>query len=104
MTTELETLQTQLAMALTDNETLTAENAKLHEEITSSRKQTQESAQFSDLLHQKCQRLEHDAVELGRQRDRFKASFETQQRLNESLMKRNQAMKLGKNEPLPLNA
>lgn len=99
----IEKLKAQLAAAMTDNEVLGEQNAKLHELVTDGSKQVQEAAEFNDLLFKKAQRLESDVAELTRQRDQFKKGFDTQQRKNEELVERLKRQKLlEKPEPLPL--
>lgn len=108
MTTEeqaqFDTLKEQLARMATDNEVLTEQNNKLHDEAQTARKQVQEMGDFNALLTTKAQRLEQENVELGRQRDRYKESFETQQRKHEEAIERLKRQKhLDKTEPTVLN-
>lgn len=102
MTTEeqIDQLKEQLARALTDNEALTEQNAKLHDEAQAARKQVQEMGDFNNLLVGKVQRLESESVELGNQRDRFKEGFEKYGRKIEELTDRLNRQKLLEKEPV----
>lgn len=95
----IDQLKEQLARAMTDNEVLTEQNAKLHDEAETARVQAQELGNLNSLLISKSQRLEQDLVASGKQTDQYRKGFEKYGRQIAELTDRLSRQKLLDKEP-----